>query len=346
MNEKQIRRLVDSRAFPGAGAGKVEWLETHISWVILSEDFAYKIKKPVRFSFLDFSTLDKRRHYCQRELELNGRLTTGLYRQVLPIRRSENGPAIGTEAGEVIDYALQMKRLDNNRQMNILLEKGKGTEEDMRKLARQLAVFHAYTDIIDRPVNIQEMINTFEDLLDERDFIGQQLGEYAARRIDEGCDFAANFLHRHAGRLQERADRGLVVDGHGDLHSKNIFLLDDPVIFDCIEFNDRFRQLDVLNEIAFFCMDLNFYGRNDLEEYFLRHYLRELPCIAGDEDWQIFHYFKLFRANVRLKVNALSALQTEDEQERKRCLDQVEEYFLLFKTYFSRLQDQEKLRAS
>jgi aminoglycoside phosphotransferase family enzyme len=134
---------------------------------------------------------------------------------------------------------------------------------------------------------------------------------------------------------------GFTIDGHGDLHSRNIFLLDEPVIFDCIEFNDHFRQVDVLSEIAFFCMDLDFYEQKELEAHFLKNYLIKYPCIFTDEDRLIFQFYKLYRANVRTKVNALKAIQTKDKNERSYRLNLAEDYFLLMREYLSILQEKE-----
>jgi len=343
MTEKQVRQIMDDKAFPETTLS-VNLVETHISWVLLTDRHAYKFKKPVRFSFLDFSTLEKRYFYCRRELELNSRLAGGIYLRVLPVHTEQGRLRVGSPPGEVIDYTLQMKRMPSERQMNLLLEQAQVTLEDMEKIARQVAVFHNNTDVVDQPVDIEVMVSTFLDLLEEKDFIGKHLGVQATRCIDDCCDFAAAFLRDHARRLQERVEKGWLVDGHGDLHSRNIFLLEEPVIFDCIEFSDQLRCLDVLNEIAFFCLDLDFYKRPDLAAHFLRHYLAKMPCITCNEDRRLFHYFKLYRANVRLKVSALSAKQVIETETPQRSLDQMEEYFHLLKYYHSILAIEEKAR--
>ena len=179
----------------------------------------------------------------------------------------------------------------------------------------------------------------FADILIVKDFLSKELGDKAGEKIESAVAFSKQFLTKYRSRFEERQKMGFTIDGHGDLHSRNIFLLDEPVIFDCIEFNDHFRQVDVLSEIAFFCMDLDFYGKRELELHFLDKYLIEYPCIFTEEDHLIFEYYKLYRANVRTKVNALKAIQTKDGKERKYRLKLTGDYFFLMREYLSILKE-------
>lgn len=335
MTRQQIRQLIDDGGFDAPGQS-FRLVETHISWVILSGRDAFKVKKPVKFDFLDFSTLEKRRYYCQRELELNSRFAQGIYLEVLPIVQCSAGLAIGGE-GSPLDYALHMKRLDDSLQMNLLLEKGLVTPAHMRQLAEKLAIFHAYTDIVERPPDIGAMLADFADVESVASCLDARLGPSAARKLVESTAFARPFLKRLAGRLRERSRRGFVIDGHGDLHSRNIFLMEEPVIFDCIEFNDHFRQVDVLDELAFLCMDLDYYGCRRLEAPFLEAYLRENDCISGDEDWAAFTYFKWYRANVKLKVTAIR-VQQEGHLAQASTRSALEEYWQLYTAYYHELR--------
>lgn len=321
MTKKQIDQLISEQAFPGR-KGLVELVETLISWVILTPDYAFKIKKNLRFPFLDFSTLALRKHFCEAEIRLNNRFTRGIYLQVLPIRQTGRRVTIGGADGEVLEYAVQMKRLDNRRQMSRLLQSGAVTPENMRQLAQQLAAFHYNTEKINTSFDVPAMQTDFEDILKSRHFAETHLGRSFAATIDRAVAFSAAFLEQHGRRLKERSMHGFFLDGHGDLHSNNIFLLDEPVIFDCIEFNDHLRLLDALNETAFLCMDLHFYGRKDLEEVFMEQYLRDFPCIQTPADRDIFNYFKLYRANVRAKVNLLK----NDPDTGKKYLSLMEKY--------------------
>lgn len=316
---------------------EVTLVETHISWVFLTSRYAYKLKKPVDFGFINSSTLERRKFLCEREVVLNNRLSDDVYLGVVNISKKEDGSWVWeSKQEETMDYAVKMRRLDTNREMDQLLEKGEVRKEHMEQIAQQLANFHAFTDSVRTEDPAREIGEEFVDLHRIRPHILEIFGETAAESLDHSMDLSKKILAQTGDRLRERMEEGFLIDGHGDLHSGNIFLLDQPVIFDCIEFNDRLRQIDVLNEIAFLCMDLDFYKRSDLERHFLDAYLKAYPCIFSDTDWLLFRFFKWYRANVRLKVNALRlddpALTGEEEIQVK---DKVEEYWGLYKLYGS-----------
>jgi aminoglycoside phosphotransferase family enzyme len=316
---------------------EVTLVETHISWVFLTSQYAYKLKKPVDFGFINCATLERRKFLCEQEVILNNRLSEGVYLEVVSIFPKEGGGFTWERGqGEAIDYAVKMRRLDTSREMDRLLEKGEVRKEHMEQIAQQLANFHAFTDTVRTEDPTGEISTEFIDLHRIRPHILDLFGEQAAALLDHSMDLSKEILARTGDRLRERMEEGFLIDGHGDLHSGNIFLLDQPVIFDCIEFNDRLRQIDVLNEIAFLCMDLDFYKRPDLEGHFLNAYLKAYPCIFSDTDWLLFRFFKWYRANVRLKVNALRlddpALTETEEAEVK---GKVEEYWMLYKRYAS-----------
>lgn len=316
----------------------VKLMETHASWVLLTDHYAYKIKKPVKFSFLDFSTLEKRHYYCQRELELNARLAPDMYLSVLPV--TQNGDNILIDGtGITIDYALKMRRMDNSREMHDLLQQNAVTLEEIQKLAEKIASFHQTAQVITTPVDIEALQKNFADILRIRNFLTAYLKKETIHVLEAAVEKAKQFLTQHTERLRARAQAGFVIDGHGDLHSGNIFLMEEPVIFDCIEFNDDFRQLDMLDEVAFLCLDLDFYKRPDLEAYFLEHYLAKMPCLRDEEDRQIFQYYKLYRANVRLKVTFLKAKQEGESSDAfYHDFDTAKHYFELFEKYFNDLE--------
>lgn len=336
MDRLHIEKIIEQNAFPDI-AGESRLVETHISWVILSQNFAFKIKKPLCYSFLDFSTLEKRKFFCERELELNQRLTEDMYLAVAPIRKGDNFVRIGGPSGKVIDYAVKMRRMDESRQMNKVLEEETITLNHMEQLADRLASFHMNTDVVEKQPDITAMQEDFADLLKINHFVKEHLGQHAAEKIEETIAFSDQFLKKHSARILERHARGFTIDGHGDLHSKNIFLMEKPIVFDCIEFNDHFRQLDVLNELAFLCMDLDFYGRKDLGDHFLQKYFLQNPCLVGEEDRHIFNYYKLYRSNIKVKVNALKSMQTCNEQEFQKRKKLMTCYFNLLNKYLSEL---------
>ncbi len=310
MTAADLHRIVSEGLFPGAKTG-VSLLETHISWVILTDEFAFKIKKPVRFDFLDFSTLELRRHFYQEELRLNRRLVPQMYLRVLPIGTG----GIGSDEPPLLDYALQMRRMDNSREMDKLLLMNEVESSDMEHLAALLSRFHLQNRLPAAPTYCPDD--------DARDFAGLFAFEadLAALQVSDSgllstwATTIPAFLHAHAQRSEARARSGFWVEGHGDLHSRNIFLPknEPPVVFDCLEFNLHFRCMDVLNELAFLCMDVEFFGRQDLAKAFLKAYSSHWACFEKPEDVLLFTYFKSYRANVRLKVALLELRQHPNE---------------------------------
>lgn len=337
MDSAQVQQL-RLRLAAAYASGADELIETHISWVILAGPYAYKIKKPVRFDFLDFSSLEQRRFYCQRELELNRRLAGEFYLGVVPIVQSAQGPLLDME-GEIIDYAVKMKRMDSTRQMNLLLEEGRVAPADMRQLADMLASFHRQAPGLKQAPDINRFRTDFTNLESVAPYLTEIFGPTAAKTLSNSISFAQKFLSGHAAGFRRRSRQGYVIDGHGDLHSHNIFLLDKPVIFDCIEFNDHFRQVDVLDELAFLCMDLNYFHCRHLETPFLQAYFRQNPCITCDEDWLLFAYYQWYRANVRLKVSALQGLAGLPPSQS----DALERYWALYVAYYELLTKQLQL---
>ena len=330
MTAADIHRIVSGGLFPGAKTG-VSLLETHISWVILTNEFAFKIKKPVRFDFLDFSTLELRRHFYQEELRLNRRLVPQMYLRVLPIGKG----GIGSDEPPLLDYALQMRRMDNSREMDkLLLVNGVGAS-DMEHLAALLADFHLQNRLTAAPAYSPDD--------DARDFAGlfaleadlAALQVPGAGLLGSWATAIPAFLHTHAHRSEARARSGFWVEGHGDLHSRNIFLPKNeaPVVFDCLEFSPHFRCADVLNELAFLCMDVEFFGRQDLAEVFLKAYSGHWACFEKPEDVLLFTYFKAYRANVRLKVALLELRQHPNEA----LAQTARSYWTLLRRYISEL---------
>ncbi|MDN5203931.1 hypothetical protein QQ008_21240 [Fulvivirgaceae bacterium BMA10] len=335
MKEEQIHVLLKdlSKKFQTP----VKLIETHISWLLLTNKFAYKIKKPIRYSFLDFSTLDKRAFYCQRELQLNRRLTKNIYLDITPICVKPSRLCMDEKGGEIIDFAVKMKRLQLAKQMHNRLRDGQVNEKDICGLARKIWLFHDHAEIIKKPYQRAGDQRKFNDLLDEQKFIATELGEYYGQLIKKNTQVANKFLISAEALIKERSKQGLIRDVHGDLHSKNIFLYKDPIIFDCIEFNDDFRQIDVLNEIAFCCMDLDAHNRPDLGGLLLQKYINQSRLTFGSPELKLFKYYKAYRANVRAKVNTLRAKQTIDMKKKEFFLEEIRKYLLLMDNYLQEI---------
>lgn len=335
MTSAEIDQLISKGEFPEQ-TEKRKLIQTHASWVILCDKFVYKIKKPMEYSFLDFSTPELRKYYCHREVELNRRLTPNVYIGVVPITRHNDSINMGGENGEVIDHAVKMHKLPGEKQMDILLTKNKVSKTDIKNLAEKIAAFHKEAPII-KEKNLEDIREEYNDLQSQKDFITENSNPKYGKIIDHAIATSNSFLSQHKDLLATRLRNGLYRDCHGDLHSRNIFLLPEPVPFDCIEFNDDLRHIDVLNEIAFFCMDLDAFDRQDLSELFLENYNELFPTISTPEDRKLFIYYKSYRANIRAKVNSLRAQSATTNKEKSSALRAAEKYLSLVDTYLKDL---------
>jgi uncharacterized protein len=288
-----------------------EVMETHISWILLA-DYAYKIKKPVKFTFLDFSTLEKRKFFCGEEVRLNRRLAPDIYLGVVGICRANGTLAMGK--GPALDYAVKMKRLDQAHMMSRLLDEGKIDGAHVRKLAAMIAAFHGRIESV-QGYNTPEMIGgQIADLLNFRSAIEEACG--MGNDVDRILGRSARFIGRNESSFHERMRDGRVKDCHGDLHSGNIFVQgNDIVIIDCIEFNREFRCVDVASEIAFMAMDLDAHGREDLADIFVSEYV----ALTGDSGLLgMLGLYKCYRANVRAKIAAIEWSQSKNRDSRER----------------------------
>jgi uncharacterized protein len=288
-------------------------IETHISYVVLTGEFAYKIKKPIRYSFLNFATVTKRKYYCDRELKLNRRLAPETYLEVVTLCKKGKEIRLGTAetCGKPLDHAVKMRRLDAEMEMDRLLLRNKIGLEYMPILAQTIAEFHQGAAVVHNPkqASAKRYQEDFNDILGQSDAFMQLDAENAGTRLHTIVRASDNYLAAHAQVIRARLDAGYVRDVHGDLHSRNIFAYPMPIVFDCIEFNDHFRQIDLLNEVAFLCMDLEAMGFDGHSKAFLKGYLAEMDMTLTPAEKLLFIWFKLYRANVRAKVNALRSRQ-------------------------------------
>jgi aminoglycoside phosphotransferase family enzyme len=324
MTETEINDLAQAGTYEGRLInGNVE--ETHISYVILTPHYAFKIKKQLKLSFLDFSSLALRKFYCERELELNRRFTD-IYLTVQPITKSNGRWVIGSQGGDIIDYCVIMKRLSSDMRMDILLRTERIDPERIRSLARSVAHFHENAVKVFTPFDRQVAKDTFNDIVSVREFIYSSIGSYFSDIISGSVSWGNEFVDSHAHRFQQRIDEGFQRDVHGDLHAGNIFLYPDPVIFDCIEFNDQFRHIDVLYEVAYLCMDLETSHHKKMADVFFSEYSKQFDSVRSSEDELLFNYYKALRANVRAKVHAIGARDENNPEDALRHLNDVERY--------------------
>ncbi len=331
MTREQIDTLLSDGDFPEV-TGQRRLITTHISWVIVCDHFVYKIKKAIKYSFLDFSTLKLRKFFCEREFELNKRLTQGIYLEVLPIFTLRGHLQIGGKEGTILDYALKMHKMDPEKRMDLLIMQHKVQLIDIDTLVECLADFHKRTSII-HTKDVLEIKDKFSDLASEKEYLLKELGHRSCSIIDKAIAVSDIFLHKNETLLNDRLKRGYYRDGHGDLHTRNIFLLPDPQLFDCIEFNDEYRQIDVLNEVAFLCMDLEALDSNEFSERIIRKYNKLFPTMQTPEEHKLFVYYKSYRANIRAKVNSLRAKSALNIAEKKNALVEVQKYLNMIDTY-------------
>lgn len=300
-------------------------VQTHISWIVLAGPCAYKIKKPVSLGFLDYSTLEKRRAACEREIVLNRRLCPKVYLGVVPVTEHYGQVELGGP-GRVLDYAVWMRRLPEARMLDRLLERGEATARMVEAVADRLAAFHATAatgpgvDEYGTPEAVWG--NAVENFDQTRPFIGRTidartwvLANWATRR----------FLDARRALFERRVAEGRVRDGHGDLHAASICMAEPLAIFDCIEFNDRFRCSDVAAEVAFLAMDLEFNDRRDLAATFVDRYL----AASGDDELrELLPFYISYRAFVRGKVESFKLNEPEfTAEERAQATDRARRYF-------------------
>ncbi len=310
---------------------KVELIQTHASWVLIAGDYVYKIKKPVNFGFLDFSTLKKRLHFCREELRLNQRLGGDYYLRVESVVNRDGSFYFGGP-GFVIDYAVVMRRLPEEFLMRRLLDEGRLTADYFPALAARLARFYrAAKTFTDGRFGTRSKVafDVEENFSQTEPFIAETIDKDDFYKIR---DYSRAFLKKRHKLFVRRVREGAIREGHGDLHMEHICLPpEEPVIFDCIEFNQRFRRLDVVNDIAFLAMDLEYNSRFDLAADFIAACRRELGDLY-EEDLLLF--YKCYRAYVRGKV--LSFLGSDaalDNAARTAARKRAARYFRLASIY-------------
>ena len=300
----------------------VEIIETHISWVLLAGDFVYKIKKPLDLGFLDFSTLEQRRFYCHEEIRLNRRIAPELYLEVVAIGGTSQNPVL--EAGEeAIEYAVRMRRFDTQAGFDRLLADGRLEHEHIVDLGGRLAELHRIAEVAPP----DSRFGSFEDVADPMRDNFQDLGRMLT---DERLRHRLNTLRRWTDRqlqllaplLDERQRGGFTRECHGDAHLGNVALVDDrATLFDCIEFSEDLRWIDVICDLAFTVMDLRHRGAPGFAWLLLDEYLARSGDYAGV---QLLPVYMVYRALVRAKVDAYGL--SDNDAERRDILERIEGY--------------------
>ena len=310
--------------------GRIELTQTHISFVFLTRNFVYKVKKAVDLGFLDFTTLEKRRFFCEKELELNRRLCEGMYLEVVPINRSNIIKIKGE--GKPIEYAVKMKRMPQEKMMNKLLEENKVNSKLIDEIAKIIAEFHSKAEANKRISKFGSLAiigtNWNENFDQTREFVGKTISREDFKLIRERIE---DFMKNNVPLFEKRMAEGRVRDCHGDIHSGNIFVTDRIYIFDAIEFNERFRYSDVAADIAFLAMDLDFKGRTDLSNFFVERYVK----YSEDQKlMKLLPFYKCYRAYVRGKVTSFKLKDPSvGGEEKGAAMKEAKAYFKLASTY-------------
>ena len=310
---------------------EVRSIETHISLLFLTGNDVYKIKKPVDYGFLDFTTLEKRRFFCEQEVKLNRRLSSGIYLGVVAItldrgRISLNGP------GEVIEYAVRMKQVPEDLFMDRLLKANRVTEKMIEAVSEKLFRFYLTAETSDhikrfaKPGRIKQ--DTDENFEQTRKYIEVTISREVFTEIQERTN---RFFKTQEEVFDQRIVSGWIRDCHGDLRLEQILWGEEIAILDCIEFNERFRYTDVAADIGFLAMDLDYHGREDLGEHLIRTYILK----SGDDGLpKVLDFYKCYRAYVRGKVESFRLDDpSTPENERKEAVKRAQKYFDLSLRY-------------
>ena len=318
-HQSKIIKLMQTPDFYPHPVRSVTLQETHISRVFLTGDFVYKVKKPVDLDFLDFTTLEKRRHFCRMEVDLNRRLTHGIYQGVVSITKNDQSYDL-EGAGETVEYAVKMKQLPAGSTMARLLPQGRLDTPSVNQLARVLAAFYE-TARSGPKINAAGSWDTFKTNCEEN---FSQTEEFAGNLIDKRMyqiisSASRSFLQQRKELFERRVKENKIREGHGDLRTDHIYFTPDGIqIIDCIEFNERFRCGDIAADLAFLAMDLDFEGYPGIAKTLLEAYVHH----SGDPDVMVLlDFYKSYRAVVRAKVNCFRLKQgglVEEEQTKLR----------------------------
>lgn len=314
---------------------EVKLIETHISLLFLTGNYVYKVKKPVDFGFLDFTSLEKRRYFCEQEVKLNRRLSPAIYLGVAEITRDRERISLDGE-GVVEEYAVRMRQIPEKLLMDKLLERGRVTPKMMEAVSEKLVRFYSEAETNElirsfgRPERVKQ--DTDENFEQTEKYLGitisKDVYEEIKRRTNEFFRVQERIFHQRIG-----SDR--IRDCHGDLRLEHIFWGDEIAIFDCIEFNQRFRYTDVAADIAFLVMDLDYHGRKDLSEHLVRAYVEKSD---DREVMNVLDFYKCYRAYVRGKVESFRLDDPNiPKEEKEKALQRARKYFELAWQYGKRL---------
>jgi len=308
--------------------------QTHMSWVILDGKYARKIKKPVKYSFADYSTPAKRKRFCHRENILNSLISPDIYLGVEFIVKKDHSIEFGAK-GDVMDYCVKMKELPQEDRMDHQLKKNQVTEDHIQKITEILFDFHNRSHTAEKIYGtVKSIRENFKPAFELREFIQQKTGK--GKQVDSIQTNVEKFLELHRDLFQKRIDQEKIRHGHGDVRSKNIFITQRKIyLFDAIEFSEKIACCDVAADLAYLAMDLNFFGHKKLAETLIDHYI----SLSNDPDfYKLANFYQCYRAIVQVLVQSY-IMKDEDvnEDKKKEAADLCQKYLELAEKFSSKI---------
>ncbi len=331
--EAKVGLLRRPATYPDA-PGRVDVVETHMSWVFLTDRYAYKMKKPVRYDFLDFSTLALRRRDCEEEVRLNRRLAPDVYLGTVPLTRDASGNLHLGGEGEVVEWLVKMRRLPAERMLDHMIRQRSVQEADVRELALLLARFYRGCPPVE--LSAEQYRAGFTNAL-QLTLRELSVPDYALPRRLVGQLHAAqaHFLSREAGLFDARVEAGKIVEGHGDLRPEHICLTPEPVIIDCLEFNRRLRIVDPVDELAFLAMECERLDAPRVGDWLFQTYVQ----VTHDQPAaRLVYFYKMFRACLRARF-AIAHVRELEKQDWPKWQHSAAEYLRLAEDYRARLAE-------
>lgn len=297
-----VQQLLQPESYPHPVKEPIELIQTHVSYVFLTGNFVYKLKKPVNFGFLDFSTLEKRKHFCEEELRLNQRGAAELYLEVLPVAQDADRVVLGG-AGEPVDYVVKMQQFPQETLLSAMYDRGELTEQHLVDLAKVLAEFHKAAPTNDYILSFGEVSQIRQAIDENYDQTVNYIGvAQTQEQFDETKAYTDKLFAEQASLFKSRVQHKMIRECHGDVHLRNICFWNGKILlFDCIEFNEPFRFVDTMFDIAYIIMDFDARDRSDLGNLFLNTYLEQ----SGDwEGLQVLPLYLSRQSYVRAKVTS------------------------------------------
>nr|WP_290222128.1 AAA family ATPase [Trichocoleus desertorum] len=334
-----IQQMLEPGFYPHPVVEPIQLIQTHVSYVLLTGDYAYKAKKPVNFGFLDFDTLEKRCHFCEEEIRLNQRGAAELYLEILPLTQDGDRYQLGG-SGDPVEYVIKMRQFPQETLFTNLFDRGELTAARLVELAQELASFHAKatsSDYIRSFGEVDQIRVAIDENYDQTlKYVG---GPQTQQQLDETRNYTDRLFAEHKALFDSRIRNGWIRECHGDVHLRNICLWQDKVLlFDCIEFNEPFRFVDAMFDVAYIVMDLDARDRPDLSNVFLNAYVEQ----TGDwEGLQVLPFYLSRQSYVRAKVTSfLLDDPTVPEVEKQAAKETAERYYRLAWQYTQPQQGQ------